>query len=90
MSRIFAQPVGSYKEILWSSLPGPAVFDQKINNMPIDSGELRRGLQRLMSHPDFESAVNSELHYTAGMLFWLRQFRAEADELLILLSNAVE
>ncbi len=90
MSRIFAQPVGPYKEILWSSLPGPAVFDQKINDMPIDSGELRRGLQQLMSHPGLEGAVNSELHYTAGMLFWLRRFHADADELIILLNNAVE
>ncbi len=82
ISAILAEPSGPYREMLRSSLPGDAVYDWRVNEKPMDASELHRGLRSLMSHPDLEAAVNSELYYTAAMVFYLRRFRAQAEELL--------
>ena len=85
MSGILAEPMGPYRIIIRSSLPGNAIYDWKANNKPIDMSELRSGLEILMSHPDLEAAVNSELFYTADMEFYLQEYRTHAEELLELL-----
>ena len=85
MSGILAEPMGPYRIIIRSSLPGDAIYDWKANNKPIDMSELRSGLEILMSHPDIEAAINSELFYTADMEFYLQEYRTQAEELLELL-----
>lgn len=81
MSGILAEPGGAYREIKRSSLPGNAVYDWLADDEPIDPSELRSGLEDLLSHPDLDAAVNSELAYTADMMSYLRQFRMRAEEL---------
>jgi hypothetical protein len=85
MSGILAEPMGPYRIIMRSSLPGKAIYNWKTNNKPIDMNELRSGLEILMSHPDLNAAINSELFYTADMEFYLREYRTQAEELLDLL-----
>ena len=89
MSGILAEPMGSYRIIMRSSLPGNAIYDWKANNKSIDMTDLRSGLEILMSHPDLEAAINSELFYAADMVFYLQEYRMQAEELLDLLDAAL-
>jgi len=81
MSGILAEPMGPYRIIMRSSLPGNAYYDWRANEKPIDMSELRRGLEILMSHPDLEAAINSELFYAADLEFYLQMYRKQAEEL---------
>ncbi len=63
-------------------MPGNAVYDWWADHEPINPSELRSGLEILMSHPDLEAAINSELFYTADMEFYLQEYRTQAEELL--------
>ena len=89
MSDILAEPGGVYRELKRSSLPGGAIYDWVVHGEPIDPSELRNGLEVLQSHPDFVAAVNSELAYTADMMFWLRKYRISAQELQGVLDSAL-
>ncbi len=82
MTGILAEPMGPYRIIMRSSLPGNTSYDWRVNNQPIDLSELRSGLEILLSHPELESAINSELFYTADMQFYLQMYRTKAKELL--------
>ena len=57
------------------------------NNVDIPNQILVMGLQKLISHPDFKAAVNSELHYTANMIFWLREIRQVSEELVAIIEE---
>jgi hypothetical protein len=81
MSGILAEPGGRYREILRSSLSGNAAHYWWIDGQSIDVNELRSGLEKMLSHPDIEAAINSELFYTADMKFYLRRYRTMAIEL---------
>ena len=81
MSGILAEPGGAYREIKRSSLPGGAIYEWQVNGASIDSSDFRIGLEQLLSHPDLDAAVNSELAYTGDMMFYLRQYRIRAQEL---------
>jgi hypothetical protein len=70
-----------------SSLPGIATYDWRSTGKPIDPGELRRGLETLLSQAGLEAAINWELYYTADMMWWLQQFRVEAEEILDLIDT---
>ena len=85
MSGILAEPGGAYREILRSSLSGSAAHDWWIDGQSIDVNELRSGLDKMLSHPEIEAAINSELFYTADMKFYLRRYRTQAIELRIIL-----
>ena len=41
-----------------------------------------------MSHPEFESAVNSELAYATAMTYYTLQYKAEAAGLLAQVNEA--
>lgn len=86
ISRILAQPAGSYRELLWSSLPGDLVYESNLRSGSLPPIKLQRGVNRLISSPDLESAVNSELHYTTRMLFYMGEYRRVARELLTTLN----
>lgn len=89
MSGILAEPGGAYRELKRSIFPGGAVYDWRIDGNPIESSELRKGLEKLQSHPSFVAAVNSELAYTADMMNYLRLYRLRAQELQSTLEDAL-
>ena len=74
------QSLGPYRQILYSSLPGGAVYDERVGVKSMSEAELRSGLQRLLAHPDLETAVNAELAYSARLIDWQRNFRMRAQE----------
>jgi len=88
LSGILANPVGEYRKIFVNTIPGVAYLDSRINNENLPDTELQAGLRELTSHPGFKAAVNSELHYTANMIYWLDIIRQKCDELLTILEGA--
>jgi len=87
ISAVLAQPRGPYREIYTGSLPGDMVYRWRVDGESVNSSELRRGLQKLLAHPQLESAVNTEISYAGAMAFYLRQYRSQAEELLELLDR---
>ena len=82
MSGILAEPFGPYKEILAGSMSGTAALEWHVNGVEIPETEIAEALRTLQSHPNFRSAVNAELYYTAQMIRWLRVIRLEGEALL--------
>jgi hypothetical protein len=70
-------------------LPGEAVYDWLVDGRPIETIDLRSGLEELYSHPEFVVAANSELAYTADMMIYLRQYKIRAQELQSALEGAL-
>ena len=88
ISRVLAEPDGDYQVRLWRVLPGDQVYDWQISQQSPVLEDLIAGLEKLVAEPGFEGAVNSELEYTAGMAFYLSQYRKEAADLLVRLEGA--
>ncbi len=85
-SSFLAEPTGGYDEILTGALPGGLWYSLRIDSTRVDAGDLERGLRALISHPDLESALNSELAYATSLVSYTRQFKTRAKDLLILLA----
>ena len=87
ISAVLAEPYGPYIEIVTGSLPGNLVYEWRLEGGPVDADELHRALEQLLSHPQLENAVNSEISYAVAMTYYLRQYRRQAEELLELLEQ---
>ncbi len=59
-----------------------AFFDWQANDVELPDTDIDEGLSELRSHPDFRAAVNSERHYTAALIYWLREIRWRGESLL--------
>jgi len=87
ISAILADPRGPYRGIFAGSLPGDMVYRWRAEGEPVDSSELRLGLQNLLAHPQIESAVNAEISYAGTLAYYLRQYLSRAEALLELLDQ---
>lgn len=88
LSGILAEPIGEYRNIFYETIPGIAYLNSRINQEDLPNTELQTGLRNLTSHPGFKAAVNSELHYTAVIIYWLRVIRQRCEELLTTMEAA--
>jgi hypothetical protein len=88
ISRVLAEPDGDYQVRLWRFLPGVQVYRWRMFGEQPSREDLIAGVERLLLEPDLEGAVNSELEYTAGMAFYLSEYRREAANLLSLLEES--
>ena len=82
ISRILAQPFGDYRRRLEAALPGDLFYDWRLDGADIARSDVARGVERLLASPGLKEAVNSELAYTAGMTFYLREYHRQAVKLL--------
>lgn len=79
---IFQQSSGPYRTMIQSAMPGIAMYDWRIDQTPVSADDFRLGLERLMSMPGVEAAINADLYYTADMRSYMGQYRDWADFLL--------
>ena len=87
ISKILINPIGEYREIFVNTVPGSAYLHARINNEDLPKTELQAGLYALTSHSGFKSAVNSELHYAANLIYWLNNKRQKCEELLTIIEE---
>ena len=85
---VLAESAGNYDEILTGALPGGLWYSLRIDSTRVDTEDLERGLRALMSHPDLERALNSELAYTTALVYFTRDFETLAKNLLAMLAAA--
>lgn len=70
-------------------MPGEVTYRWRVGDGQIDAAGLEDGLLALTSASDLEEAVNSELAYTASMVFYLRSYEQDARTLLEDLSTYI-
>ncbi len=87
ISGILFKPIGDYRLLLYESMPGMLIYEWRLSRTIKNPDDLRRGLETLQSNPGLESAANVEITYSTSLIFYLRQFRQEAEELLKLLDK---
>ena len=87
ISGILFEPIGDYRLLLYKSIPGMLINEWRLSRTINNPDDLRRGLEILQSNPGLESAANVEITYSTSLIFYLRQFRQEAEELLKLLDK---
>ena len=85
MSGILFESPGDYSEIFAGAMSGTAIFDWRVNDIDLSETDVDEGLQKMLSHPDFRAAVNSELNYTSELMFYLREIRIQGEALLTIL-----
>lgn len=87
ISGILSNPVGEYRKIFNNTIPGASYLHARINNEDLPNTILQTGLRELINHPDIKAAINSELHYTANLIYWLNTDRKTCENLLALLDE---
>ena len=88
LSGILAEPMGTYQEVLTAAIPGELFYALRIDSTHVDPRELDRGFRRLASTPGLEGILNSELAYTTELIFYTRDFKRRAEQLLTQLEGA--
>jgi len=82
MTTILDARFGSYREIVFASIPGPLQYAARSDSLDVDAQSLRVGLSRLAGHPGVQGAANAELAYTASLTFYLEEANVRARNLL--------
>jgi hypothetical protein len=77
---------GSYRAIVWASLPGDAEHRARRDAAAADTATVRLGLARLGGNPQLHDAVNHELYYSAG----LREYLAVAQQRALTLLRTLD
>ena len=85
ISAIRTDPVGEYRKILYEALPGELNYEWRLSNSFEDLENLRAGLEVLHSDPRLRPAANAAITYSTSLIFYLRQYRQDAEQLLALL-----
>jgi hypothetical protein len=88
LSGILQDSYGPYREVLTGALPGDLWYAVEVDSAELKLDRLQGGWQALLTHPELERAVNTELAYATTMTGYVRRFRAQAKALLTRLDSA--
>lgn len=84
MQEILDEPVGDYKRLIFEIVPGNVFYEFILTN-DSDINAIRDALARLQADARFEAAANAEIAYAADLIFWLRQHRMLAENIVTLI-----
>lgn len=84
---ILEEPIGNYRRIIAESIPGSPYLEARLNGIEMSDSDIRRGLEIFLSNSEYKAAVNSELHYTTQINFYLELIIERAQELLNILTD---
>jgi len=84
---LFGGSHGNYLRLLQESLPGELFYQWRLSNSLDNPEDLHNGLEVLLSEPGLAAAANAEITYSAALIYYLRQYRGQAEELLELLNE---
>lgn len=82
---VFSEPIGNYRRLLFETLPGRSFYDYRVGPGATDATAVVVSLERFRSDPRFEAAANAEVTYGSDALFYVREFRQRAEDILSLL-----
>jgi hypothetical protein len=86
MSRILAQPIGTYKLIAYESFPGALLYVWRTSESITTVEDVSRGYEVLTNHPGFEAAANAEAGYAGDLVLYSEEFIGLGEELLALIN----
>ena len=86
MQEILDEPVGDYKRLIFEIVPGDVFYQFILTDDP-DIDVIREALTRLQADARFEAAANAEVAYAADLIFWLRQHRMLAENIVALIGE---
>jgi hypothetical protein len=73
---------GSYRSIVWSSMPGDTEHALRLDPSNADATAFHEGMAELRAQPALRAAVNHELYYSAGLREYLTAANSRAVALL--------
>lgn len=82
ISGVLASPSGEYRELVSQAIPADAIQAWRLDGISPEPSALEEGVRVLLGLPNLKGAANSELGYTAGLVFYLRDFKLQATGLL--------
>ncbi len=86
ISAILFDPVGDYRRLLFETFQPELLERSRLTGNLVEFSDIQSDLESLMSHPDFLPAANAEIVYANSLLYYLEQYRKQAEQLLDLLS----
>jgi len=84
---VFTDQIGDYRRLLFQSLPGEAYYDYRINDKVSDSESIISAIEAFRNDPAYVAAANAEITYGSDALFYMRQFKERAEEILLILQS---
>ena len=87
ISAILFSPIGDYRRLLYETLDPNLLLRSKSLKNPGETSNVEDSLDRFVSHPDFLPAANAEVVYADALLYYLQQYRNQAEQLLELLGT---
>jgi hypothetical protein len=87
ISEILQNPVGNYRRLLYESFEPDLLLRSKLLSNLGEISDIQGSLERLVSHPDFLPAANAEIVYADALLYYVQQYRNEAEQILELLGT---
>lgn len=82
---VFTEPIGNYRRLLFETLPGRSYFDYRVEGEVTNVAVTVASIEKFRSDPRFEAAANAEVTYASDALFYIREFKNQAGEILAIL-----
>lgn len=84
---VFTDQIGDYRRLLFQTLPGEAFYDYRVNDKVSDSGSIISAIEAFRNDTAFVAAANAEITYGSDALFYMRQFKERAEDILLILQS---
>ena len=84
---VFTDQIGDYRRLLFQSLPGEAYYDYRVSDKVSDSDPIISAIEAFRNDPAYVAAANAEITYGSDALFYMRQFKERAEEILLILQS---
>ena len=78
----FLDPIGDYRRILAATLPGRFFRDYRVGAGVTDAAAVIAAVEAFRNDPGFTAAANTEIWYSADLMFHVREFRRRTEEIL--------
>ena len=84
---VFTDQIGDYRRLLFQSVPGETYYDYRVNDKVSDSESIISAIEAFRNDPAYVAAANAEITYGSDALFYMRQFKERAEEILLILQS---
>src|SRR6056297_140016 len=84
---VFTDQIGDYRRLLFQSVPGETYYDYRVSDKVSDSDSIISAIEAFRNDPAYVAAANAEITYGSDALFYMRQFKERAEEILLILQS---
>lgn len=84
---VLMESIGDYRRILFETLPGRSFYAYRIEDGEIDVSAVAEAIDAFRNDPRFPAAANAEVTYGSDTLFWIREFKKQTEDILVLLQG---